>query len=464
MIKKNVLIVCAILCVLFSLYFDVHTLYILSLVIVVFSIVMFSKKIEENYAIVFFLCTFVFFLMSSEFVQMFFNVKNERELTAASIKHSHLVIFIGIIALLLGYRVHFSRRQIGNKIISYYNQRYRFCAKNISKNIFYTFYVFQILPLIEIVFFVASKGYSEYFLSYHSRIPVLISALGDFSSFAFAVFLASMPTKKEAKMPILLYLFSSFLTFMGGKRYYFVASLVLIFTYFIIRNKIDKGNIWISKKQITLIFVLIPFAFIGLYAYTFVREGNLTGNMELTDALLSFFNLVGESDKVIKYGYMYKDQIPDERFYCFGGLIDYFRLNEITKLFTGETMSRKHTVEYALNGNSFSYILTYIVTPNRYESGYGLGSCYLAELYQDGGYVGVAVGSFFYGVLIKNIFNLNLKNVWRTSIMFYLFVLLLRAPRDSYSCFLEEIVNLKFIVIFLLIKYFVDRKYKLIKV
>ena len=83
----------------------------------------------------------------------------------------------------------------------------------------------------------------------------------------------------------------------------------------------------------------------------------------------------------------------------------------------------------------------------QYLNGQGAGSSFIAELYADFNYIGVAVGSAIYGILFKRISILSEKHWLSTSIKFYMFMELISAPRAGFDGFLAIILNVNFVLI-----------------
>lgn len=419
----------------------------------------YAKKIENNFAIVFFIMMYIFFLMSSEFVQEVFHVVNLRQVTDAANNHSNLVLLLGIIFLLVGYQFQFNKKVDGDDKLNIQKQD---TIRRISKTFFFVFYPIYILPAIEKMIFVSKNSYLDYYINYASRLPFFIKIFEPVAPIAFAIFLATSPSKKECKLPFVLYLLYNFIILLSGKRYYAISAIIFVVTYCLIRNNDKKSDeVWISKKVLFSLIATVPFVCVGLFLFSNIRL-NISSNDSLGfgEMLLSFFNRVGESNKVIKYGYMFKDQMPHNNLYSIGGIIDYLKYNGFTKLFTDSTITRGQNIQYALLGNNYGTTLTYIALPSYFIKGNGLGSCYLAELYQDFGYFGVIIGSIIYGMIIRNIFNISNKSISSKAIAFYAYVALLRTPRDSFTCFLEEILNFKFFFFFLLIILLSNYEYK----
>src|SRR5690606_4837101 len=90
--------------------------------------------------------------------------------------------------------------------------------------------------------------------------------------------------------------------------------------------------------------------------------------------------------------------IPDGRFYSLGPVVEFVRYR-VLGLVTGETQLVGNTAERALEGHLFSHTVSYLAIPDVYVRGSGYGSSFVAELYVDGGYPGVLLGSMVIGAV-----------------------------------------------------------------
>ena len=94
----------------------------------------------------------------------------------------------------------------------------------------------------------------------------------------------------------------------------------------------------------------------------------------------------------------------------------------------------------ALHGTNLADYVSYKAMPYTYLRGGGWGSCYIAELYADFGYIGVLLGSILYGVLLDGILKgirLN-KSIWSTALGLLIVSSLFKAPRASFDDFLAN--------------------------
>ena len=75
----------------------------------------------------------------------------------------------------------------------------------------------------------------------------------------------------------------------------------------------------------------------------------------------------------------------------------------------------------------------------------------LAELYHDGGYITLFLGSIFYGWLMARLFSLRSENVWRYTLAFMMLEQFMILPRYGADAIFRPFYNLTKIIIFIAI-------------
>ena len=131
-----------------------------------------------------------------------------------------------------------------------------------------------------------------------------------------------------------------------------------------------------------------------------------------------------------------------------------------SKLLFPSEVSVSQTAAYAMQGNGYSYTLSYLYYPERFLVGHGLGSCYIAELYQDMGYFGVFLGNVILGMAIRNVFTLSKNSVLKNAVVFYMFKLLMLTPRNDYDVILRELGSVSFLGSLVILNVVVQIYYK----
>ena len=439
------------------LLLEMNVLFVLSMELLVLTGFFYSSAIYENFTFFFFMITFFFFLMGGELINEVFDIAMWRDTTVDANNHYFVSIFISLLSLLLAYQLVWKKSKIGLNEKVKHNDDKTLRIRVASKTIFFITFAFYLLPVFERIFFVKNFSYYESYVSYSTNIPLLFIKIGEMCPASFAIYLATFPPKKEIKLPIICYILYALLYILTGKRFITISSIIFVVAYCLLRNKTDEkeGVFWIKKRTIALIIALLPFVGAGLAAYSTIRVGATLDNSDTFGQLLfKLFSSVGDSDRVIKYGYMFKDQFPSGHFYTLGNVIDYFKYGTLSSFLFGSDVKVSQTVAYALNGNGFSYTLSYLYYPLRFLSGHGLGSCYIGQLYQDMGYIGIVVGNIVIGILLRNVFNITSGNVWKNAVLFYSYRIILLVPRNDFDVVFRELLSVGFIAVFILVYYY----------
>jgi oligosaccharide repeat unit polymerase len=323
--------------------------------------------------------------------------------------------------------------------------------------LFYATFPLTILIGLEKFLFVRSMGYAEYYVSYKSHFPYVVVKIADACIIAYYIFLATFPSKKEIKIPTILYIINAVVSLGSGKRQEFIVPLFLLILYFCIRNKINRGDSpWITSRSFKIILIIIPFLLIAMFTYNtsrFSTSKNGTENdIGFVEQIAGFFENTGFSVNVISFEKYYEDQIPD-KCYSFGDTIDYIRENVVTQLFFDFPVYKTQTAEKALYGNNFSQTLTYIRSASYYLSGRGYGSCYIAEAYHDFGYAGVVFWSMLYSFALAFMYDYRNKGIIYVTISLSALHYILIAPRNMASSFISEMINMNtwLVLIFILL-------------
>lgn len=395
---------------------------------------------KSNILIIGFLISFFVFLMAGPVAQEYFGAIEKRSYTNDAIKHSHWCIIVSLLSIEVSLRW---IKQTTPKISLEDNPVFLESIKLSSRQIFWISYCFMFAYSVKVALFVISNGYISYYTSYSAGIWILVEKIGDIAPLALATFLATVPKKEEAKPLLIAYVIYGLSTILTGKRYeaVFICMFALVvYTY--------RG--WLQKKHILAIALAAPGIIIGLQLVDLFRAGadkastmSTSGNL-----VVDFMNYVGNSNKVIRLQYMYRNEIPEYKFYSFGSILDYLKYNFVSKFLFGFQSDRWSR---ALEGHSLSTIVSYLYGAKFFNSGQGMGSCYIAELYNDFGYVGVVIGNFFTVYVVRRLFCINSKNFLKRVISLFILSPLFLMPRGNFDEMFLYIVSVKNILIFTVI-------------
>lgn len=405
--------------------------------------------IESFYNRIFFFAfqiTFFTFLLGRTLSSLFLIRKDYYNFSNNILIHTEICLFIALISLYLGY-IFFSKVRFTKykepRVIDYESPKY-LLTRQISKYLFWGMLPFSMLIIAEKAIFVSVMGYADYYVEYTSKFPYFITKFGDICPVAFYIFLATMPSKKEIKLPMFFFFLRAVCLMFTGKRADFVVPLLLLLLYFARRNDIHSGGeLWLTKKKISLVVICIPALLVILFSYNSARFNisDESSSASVLESILGFFDNTGFSVNVISFEKQYEDRIPD-KIYSFGDTTDYLRENVLTQLFFDLPVYKTQTAEKALHGNNFSQTVTYLRSPSYYLSGRGYGSSYIAEAYHDFGYLGIVLWSFIYSYMLAKVYSFYGKGIIYITMALQALHYILIAPRNMASAFISEYINI----------------------
>ena len=197
------------------------------------------------------------------------------------------------------------------------------------------------------------------------------------------------------------------------------------------------------KRQVLSLPLLAVF---GSF-YSIWREGGDLATMNMAKGFIEFFYDQGVTSNVMKRAYIYKDQIPSNQIY----VLEFLHSGILARLL-GIPVYHGNNIEHAMYGGSFTHTLGYVVMGNAYLAGRGTGTCYISELYQDMGYVGILLGNIIYAYLIAKIANKqDDKTLFLSSVRFMIITQLLWAPRGSFTGFITQNIAPTTLVVFVMV-------------
>lgn len=432
------------------------------------------KKNSENIFMFSFLVCFLTFLLGGQVLNRLMSVYYYHFPYRIE-KHVDICLFISLIGLAIGY-FGMTRKKIDIKNalpkIRHKNKDiYLHNVMQISKILFYACYIFWILTVIDVILYVRSYGYTAYYISYSSRIPSYIRQIGYFAPTAFYIFLATLPEKKEAKVPIILYILYALLSLGTGRRVNFITSLLIIFAYAMCRNKVKSGEKpWISKKGIILVCLSVPVLMGVMYLFEYIRSTSYVGNASDYSPIVGFFVRQGTSINAVKYAELYKSSLDPDAHYSLYNILRWLQSSPLNKLFNLKLdyVFGNQSVETAMHGTYLADFVSYYANSYGYAAGTGYGSCYFEELYIDYGYIGVFVGNVIYGLTFRLLTNVisNGKGVWKITIGLFMLNSLFQAPRSTFDAFVGRILYPEFwvpvLVVGILSYWMSESKHKLV--
>lgn len=396
--------------------------------------------------------------VSNDFSDLFIsNFTNEIK------RHIYVCLFLSLAAIFWGY-LYFDRKQSRMHSVEFsFNNYPIYKLRRFSKKIMYFFLFFAFIESLEKAIYVQRTGYFSYYTDFQSQLPFFVSRLAHFYELSVFLFLATLPKKKAVKTPLLLFFIVGCMSMGYGQRNGFVLNALFVVIYFVFRDYkkfYGKNEVWVTKKFKYALCIGVPFLLIFLVVFGSARFNEKTdANLGFIDLLLGFFYSQGTSYRIIGYDMDYASQFPSSFPYSLGYFVDLYQQNYIFKLFGVYPSYESHSIDAALHGHNYGDVITYLYNSNAYLQGYGLGSCYIAEMYHDFGYLGVIFLNFIYGVIICSLNRYALRSVWMLFLFFCMILNILYAPRSAALTFLSEVVAISFILFFLFVR-IIYRKYE----
>lgn len=447
---------------------------VLSCIVFVGGVLYALRDIYKNIFLIAFLICFLTFLLGGQILNRImqvygYNFPNDIEV------HTDLVLLISLCGLLFGYVIaeKIKIKGINHRSTYYidYNKSHYKNIRKISKYYFIATYLFWILILVDNVFFVAQYGYTSYYLFYSSRVPAILREIGYMAPVALFIYLATMPKKKEAKIPIIMYAGYLLLSLGTGRRIYFMTGILIIFAYMMLRNVIaPEETPWVSTSGLLKICALVPVLLIVMYLFEYFRSEHYVGEASQFSPLVGFFVRQGTSVNVIKYTELFSSRLNPDAHYSLYNTLKWLQNSWINEVFNLDLTFAfgKQSQATATFGTYLADFVSYNANSSIYSLGMGYGSCYVEELYVDFGYWGVFGGNVLYGILLCKLLKvaMNQGNIWMSAIGLYMIDAIFKAPRATFDSFFGSLLYFNswgpLVLVFLLVAFF-EKRQKVIK-
>lgn len=353
----------------------------------------------------------------------------EQYVYAFSIK----IIMISIIAIFIGSflgEYYYKNKNIKQKV---YSKEYLKSIRVVSMMVFLLSYPSYVILNIEKAMYKIKVGdYYTYYSTFQSQLPKIIDYISTFTVYSFIIYLATKPKKIYATLVLMMYIFSNALILLTGTRNPFILSVLFAFVYYFLRNQEEKG-LWIGIKEKIIIYVLsIPIVIImGVINYT--RDGESVDRLSLLDILIDFIYKQGTSFNVVAQGYIYNISLPVREFrsYTFGSI---YHSSISNLLFNTPSIASLDRIEMAKKSNSLAHNLSYLVFPESYLAGHGVGDNYIIGNYIDYGIWGVFIISLILGfIFIFMTYKIYFGNMLISTIILTILLSIFFTPRGGFS-------------------------------
>lgn len=370
------------------------------------------------------------------------------------VAHMYYCMHLSLFGIFLGFSLLSNQKQKENvpSILGVEKWTY---LKRIVLRIFYFTLIFKAADIAANIYNFIVLGTRDHHSIY------LLQKLAQINYLFFIGFLMLYPSKKEL-MPVLkIVIILQFFSFFTGTRGDFIYFAVLIFSYLLYRDYSSKRKkqtqeIFLTKRVWKALLVIMPFFLIFMGLYASIRLGEGAETTGFSNDLAAFFVQQGGSSGVIGYAKYYEDSFPTSNIsYTFGPLINFIKYGFVGKLLGYQMPGLEDAPFYA---NNMGATITWLVSPNYYYAGGGLGNQYIAELYIDFGYFGVFVFSILLGFVIRMFVFFSTKSWILNTLMAFGVQAIISMPRDFYLNWLIGLLSMLNIIILLFVSQYASKK------
>lgn len=325
--------------------------------------------------------------------------------------------------------------------------------RQISKIVLYVSSLAFFYTLLKAALNVIRNGYLSSFTS-TTDIPSIISRLSMFFIPAFAVFLATLPDKKQIKIPLAVYFVYMLASVLTGRRTTLVTEALMLMIYFVLRDSLLEKEKRVLKKR--TVFYAGIFGLVGVYLLqllALIRAG-LNLDRGFGEMIVSFIDSQGASFRVIMQTVNHIDLFPvgTSSAYLFYPFELFVHNNVATRTIFGLTpIVEVQNSQFVQSTHNFAHVLTYMVDPDRYLSGGGFGTSFIAEAYAAYRIVGVILLSMMIGLIFR-FFASMLTRSWVVIACSLLAIKnFIYIPRSFAFLWVTEVFNITYLCFFIAI-------------
>ena len=414
-----------------------------------FNIISSLKNIRININFIVFNITFFVLLLGRYFLQMISGENYGTIFPEEITKNTILLLFISLVALYIGkssfelYKKKFNKKKqvkVNEEKIEEKKEKIKY-VRQIARVMFIITFIMAFAVTLETAVFVQQNSYLAKYTDFQTKIPSIIHKIAQTNFIFLMIYLFTFPSKKETFAVVIVYTIYLVTSILSGGRSTFVIGILMLFMYFLSRERYIENEKYFTKKVIIILGILGVILIIFLSCYTTLRNNIAIENFNPFDKFKQFFIDQGGSVNVISYTQYYKDELPDTNSsYAFGPFINYIKHGTLAKILGyGQDYYTNNTVEMALYGNNLGATISYLVMPERYLNGEGLGTQYIAELYADCSYAGVIIYNLILGFLLMWFNNLKKENWIGLAFSFNILKKMIYLPRQFA---MEWVINL----------------------
>lgn len=317
----------------------------------------------------------------------------------------------------------------------------------VSMAVFYVTMCFFLIQEGEKLFYMHGRNYVEYYTGFHSQMPGIFYTIASFMRYSLCIFLATLPSKKRAFVPLALFELSAIPELIIGVRNPIMLNSIFIFLYYFIRDILGDKKKWIGKFEKIVLVIAIPCSLCFMTVYAYIRSGAAIVKTSFLRLLMEFFYGQGVTFNVLGIAYGHRMNLPERawRNYTFGGMIDYIVHGRIGQLLFGtEALPEGNNWSNGRLSNNLSHNLSYLVRKDSYLNGQGWGSSYMLENYIDFGYIGLILFNLVLGILLVYMLKRFGRNTLLDTIVLLSMTTIFFIPRAEATGWLSFIVTVQF--------------------
>lgn len=395
--------------------------------------------------------------------QWFFYGEDELRFTLVSIWITLFCLFIGGQLITYLYSI---KKERELEICKLNNEKqikvYSIMRKFVFVSYIFTLAINMIIGM-EQIRFAQNHQYAEYYISFSSNVQYFTGALSSLMPYALCVYLALRPNKNMSIFVLGTYILSAIPNLVVGARNPIILNIMFAICYFWIRNTLDEKERWIGKKEIVIVFTILPLLAVVMYLYAYIRADIEIPKIGL-NILWGFIYQQGTTFDVLSLGYQSLPLLPNNHHYILGGIIDYYTHGSIAQNFFGEIdLGGSNSAIMGLESNNFAHNMSYVMHPD-YLNGQGWGTSYILEVFADYGYIGIAVYSILLAIFLLSIVKICKRNYYCFTIVLIVLTNIFLLPRDSaLGCF-NPILEVPFILVLVACIFFEKLLYRIVDI
>lgn len=378
---------------------SIHCLQYALVLFVLYILISFFRIVKAVSCIMIFIYGFILFLCSRIFLSVFdSSILFESDKYVfytfgdSTVLEILFMLSSSFVAVVLGYLCSYTKLSLNIKSQKIYALKDRSNTDRILLKVLY-YLVFLSLPGliykgVHDLMLIKQYGYLIMFMEMPPA-PLFARVSWGFFNTVFPMLLMFVPTKKQFKYICILFFLVSSASFLKGSRSTLLAPVIYFGWYYY--SFYTKKNVSFKKILLFIIFV----AFVA-NAMLLLRNESASLDLNLFQMLFALFYSQGVTYVLLGNYLDYSANFVNQSRYSI-----LFSLFAPLLWFFDPLYRKGQTYELVEETLSLDDQLMYAINPDLYLSGVGYGSSYVAELYQLGGILAIAIGSFLIGRFIK---------------------------------------------------------------